>query len=494
MKSRFSKAALVAAGLGALALAGAPSTAFASVHTEPTAPTPTAGRTLGPDTKFFVPAPPDGSVAQIAGLVKSGDLTDAAKIARMVTTPQAVWFNGTTKSGAPQNPGQIVESVRLTMLEARAEHSVPVLVVYNIPGRDCSQYSSGGAATDAAYQQWMTGFARGLGQGKAVVLVEPDALANLPSDCPAGAYANETNPPTDASRIADISFDVNLLENDPNASVYLDAGHSAWHSVGDMASRLVQAGVQKAQGFFLNVSNYQYTQNEVDYGTWISDCIALGAGSTSYNYSANCPNQYWNGGPATSWNGTAMTPYQIWTSGNTNLAADTDGIDSRYASMLGSTTPTTHFVVDTSRNGTGPNDMSTYAAAPYDQPANVISTLESGNWCNPPGAGLGVAPTADTSGVSPLLDAYLWVKTPGQSDGQCDATGGVRAWDNSAYTPPISGWPAQGSATFSSFDPLWSIQTGAVTTDPAAGAWFPQQALQLAQLANPALPAGALWP
>jgi endoglucanase len=30
------------------------------------------------------------------------------------------------------------------------------------------------------------------------------------------------------------------------------------------------------------------------------------------------------------------------------------------------------------------------------------------------------------------------------------------------------------------FDPLWGI------TDPAAGAWFPQQALQLAQDATPA--------
>ena len=36
----------------------------------------------------------------------------------------------------------------------------------------------------------------------------------------------------------------------------------------------------------------------------------------------------------------------------------------------------------------------------------------------------------------PLLDADLWVKTPGQSDGQCDAAGGVRAWDYSAYSQP----------------------------------------------------------
>ena len=75
----------------------------------------------------------------------------------------------------------------------------------------------------------------------------------------------------------------------------------------------------------------------------------------------------------------------------------------------------------------------------------MIGTLAAGNWCNPPDSGLGLRPTAST-GV-PLLDAYLWVKTPGQSDGQCDAAGGVRAWDYTAYTQP--GWPtdAAGQAT-----------------------------------------------
>ena len=107
---------------------------------------------------------------------------------------------------------------------------------------------------------------------------------------------------------------------------------------------------------------------------------------------------------------------------------------------------TTHFVVDTSRNGDGPNSMSGFASAPYNQPASVISTLASGNWCNPPASGLGLKPTAST-GV-PLLDAYLWVKTPGQSDGQCDAAGGVRAWDYTAYTQP--GWPTTAAGSNSS--------------------------------------------
>ena len=62
-----------------------------------------------------------------------------------------------------------------------------------------------------------------------------------------------------------------------------------------------------------------------------------------------------------------------------------------------------HYVIDTSRNGRG-------GAAGAD-------------WCNPPGQALGRAPTTRTG--FPLVDAYLWVKTPGESDGSCN--GGPRA-------------------------------------------------------------------
>ena len=63
------------------------------------------------------------------------------------------------------------------------------------------------------------------------------------------------------------------------------------------------------------------------------------------------------------------------------------------------------FVIDTSRNGNGP--------APKD------ARDAEGHWCNPPGRALGPAPTTDTG--NPLVDAYLWVKRPGESDGACRA-------------------------------------------------------------------------
>jgi len=131
-------------------------------------------------------------------------------------------------------------------------------------------------------------------------------------------------------------------------------------------------------------------------------------------------------------------------------------------------------VIDTSRNGRGVLDTAPYGAAPYHQPASVLSALAAGSWCNPFGAGLGLRPTAST-GVA-LLDAELWLKVPGQSDGSCDIGGGARAWDYSQYNP----WGLSGDAQ-NHFDPLWG------EVDPAAGKWFGDQALQLAQNANPSL-------
>ena len=62
-----------------------------------------------------------------------------------------------------------------------------------------------------------------------------------------------------------------------------------------------------------------------------------------------------------------------------------------------------HFVIDTSRNGTG--------ATPDNQ------------WCNPPGRKIGKSPTTTTD--DPLVDGFLWLKRPGESDGECN--GGPKA-------------------------------------------------------------------
>jgi endoglucanase len=66
-----------------------------------------------------------------------------------------------------------------------------------------------------------------------------------------------------------------------------------------------------------------------------------------------------------------------------------------------------HFVIDTSRNGLGPVDG-------------------PNSWCNPAGQGLGHRPTVVTD--DPYLDAYLWIKRPGESDGSCNGSPAAGQW------------------------------------------------------------------
>jgi endoglucanase len=439
--------AIVAAAIAAVALLAAGTSAAGG-------PAPAS------TTRFFVPPPEQGAVRQTLDLLRAHRVRDAALIAQMQATPRAVWFTGGT-------PAQVRTAVRKTMAQAAFERAVPVLVAYDIPYRDCAQYSSGGAVDTAAYAAWIDGFAAGIGNGTAVVILEPDSLGIIPWNTDlnggaewckptvGGAPAPEADP---AHRYAQLNAAVDRLEQLPGAAVYLDGTHSGWLGAGDAADRLVKAGVQRAQGFYLNVSNFQPTPQLTKFGTWISGCIAFAndpeEGGWRLGHYSWCASQYYPASP---------NDFSTW--GLT---------DAWYASNLGTALPTTHFVLDTSRNGRGTLDASRYAAPPYNQPAGVISALAAGNWCNPPGAGLGVRPTAQT-GV-PLLDAYLWVKVPGESDGSCDIAGGARAWDYAQYNP----WHVTGDAQ-NHFDPLWG------QVDPVAGAWFPDQALQLAQNATPQL-------
>jgi endoglucanase len=69
-----------------------------------------------------------------------------------------------------------------------------------------------------------------------------------------------------------------------------------------------------------------------------------------------------------------------------------------YGTRIAEITGGKPFVVDTSRNGRGPAPL--------------------GEWCNPPGRALGTPPRTRRL-PSPLVDALLWIKRPGESDGEC---------------------------------------------------------------------------
>jgi endoglucanase len=416
----------------------------------------TAGLALAhtANTRFYVPQPNPDAIEQYDDLLASGNEVDAALIRDMVSTPQAVWFTAGT-------PWSVQRAVWNTMQRAANQRAVPVLVAYNVPFRDCAQFSAGGATTVQEYMDWIDGFAAGIGNRQAIVILEPDGLGIIPWYNPYGSADGsdglewcqpaEADPDTAAAeRFQMLNYAVDALKALPHVSVYLDGTHSDWLGSGDIAHRLVQAGVERADGFYLNVSNYQFTTNSNHYGNWVSSCITYATAVNPDDF-FGCPNQYWNGGPLPAkiaellgeWTGVELSSYGEWSDDTDVPELNTSGINLRYETMLGGTEPTTHFVIDTSRNGQGPWDPS---AGNYPDPQD---------WCNPPGRGLGLAPTSDTG--SPLVDAYLWVKIPGESDGEC--TRGL----------------GPGGTTV---DPEWGI------IDPAAGAWFPEMALDLVHNAN----------
>ncbi|MFJ9817023.1 glycoside hydrolase family 6 protein [Streptomyces sp. NPDC101151] len=252
-----------------------------------------------------------------------GDPRTALIESRIADRPAAVWF-------ADYSPDTVAARVRAVTAGAAAQARVPVLVPYAVPDRDCGGASQGGAPDLPAYDGWIDAFARGLGSGEVIVILEPDSIAQ--SDCLRGADR--------AARFASLARAGRVLKAaNPRARVYYDAGHSGWNPPAQQAALLKQAGAAASDGIFSNVSNFRTTADEIAYDRQVLDAL---------------------GGPAS----------------------------------LGA-------VIDTSRNGNG---------APPD-----------GQWCDPAGRKIGRAPTLATG--EPRIDAYLWVKLPGESDGCKGAAG-----------------------------------------------------------------------
>jgi endoglucanase len=141
---------------------------------------------------------------------------------------------------------------------------MPLLVLYAFPYRGCAGNVPGGLADGAAaYEQWIGQVVAGIGAGKAAVILEPDVLAeSLQLDC--------VSPAERRKGLTVIRQAVDQLARLPGTAVYLDAGNSRWQSAQVMASLLTAAGVGKARGFALNVSNFNSTAAEESYGDRLS--------------------------------------------------------------------------------------------------------------------------------------------------------------------------------------------------------------------------------
>ncbi|MDK2761925.1 MAG: glycoside hydrolase family 6 protein [Sphingopyxis sp.] len=360
--------------------------------------------------------------------VAAEKLEGAAKddAVRLSKIPSALWL----AYGSPE----VVEAKARDLVDrASAESQLPVLVAYNIPYRDCALYSAGGAADGAAYLDWIRGIARGIGDRSAIVILEPDGLGVIPWHRTLGGDVEGCRPAGQdesaaARRYEELRGAVAILSALPKVSIYLDGTGSSWLAPGEIASRLVKADVAKVSGFFLNVSNFESDDRVIPYARWVSDCIAL---VTRGLDPRACPSQY---SPAT------FDDQATW-------HATDAAYDRLFAQRRLKRDPARqkHAVIDTSRNGQGS----------WKPQAGKYRDAEV--WCNPPGRGLGRLPSLDSG--NPYVDALLWIKVPGESDGECHR------------------------GTAGPADPERGVKA------PPAGQWFAAQARELIERADPPLPA-----
>jgi endoglucanase len=174
---------------------------------------------------------------------------------KIASQPQADWFGDWS--------GDVRSAVASRVSTIATAGALPVLVAYNIPIRDCQGYSGGGASSPSAYKDWIRSFAAGIGSRRAIVVLEPDALAGM--GCLSAA--------DQSTRLSLLSDAVSVLAGYPGIKTYIDAGHSRWQAASVIAGRLKSAGVARAAGFSLNISNFLPTSEERGYGDQVSALV-----------------------------------------------------------------------------------------------------------------------------------------------------------------------------------------------------------------------------
>ncbi|CAO0824952.1 hypothetical protein SMICM17S_02571 [Streptomyces microflavus] len=225
---------------------------------------------------------PDGSAArQVAAYEEDGDQEKARLIRKIAEQPVGEWIG----PDAPEN-----EARRVTEAAAKADRYA-LLVLYNIPHRDCGQFSKGGAADGNAYRSWVDGVAKGIGDRPATVILEPDALLHLVDGCTPQEHHDE--------RYALLKGAIERLKKQPATKVYVDAGNAGWQSPETLHEPLWRAGIEKADGFSLNVSNFRTTAVSTEFGKKLS--VKVGDKPFVIDTSRNGNGPYEGGDPAETW-------------------------------------------------------------------------------------------------------------------------------------------------------------------------------------------------
>jgi cellulose 1,4-beta-cellobiosidase len=250
--------------------------------------------------------------------------------------------------------------------QSSGQPTLSLFVVYDMPNRDCASKSSAGElkVSQNGAARYQTEFIdpiaacfRAYPELPIVVILEPDSLANL--------VTNLNLPTCEEAQHVYVNSTAYAIQKLglPNVSIYLDAAHAGWLGWDHHRENVIKVykKVLKAAGGIDTIRGFATNVSNYTH-LYNRDGAAMESSDPCYN---------------------ELVYVQ-------KLAV---GLADRGIRNKG-------FIVDTSRNGTG-----------------KIRKVW-GNWCNIKGAGLGERPRAAPG--QPFVDAYFWVKVPGESDGTSD--------------------------------------------------------------------------
>lgn len=203
---------------------------------------------------------PDARTLQaVAQLRADGRDDDADLLERMAEVPAGIWL-------VPEEypPGAVGAYVTSLLAASEEAGQVPVIVLYGIPGRDCSGGFSAGGLDEETYRPWVQEVADAItlaeAEAEVAVVLEPDAL---PSSIECGVRQE---------RVELVGQAVDVLAT-AGITTYVDAGHSDWVPATTIARMLEDVGIDRVRGFSTNVSNYQTDEDELAWAERLSELV-----------------------------------------------------------------------------------------------------------------------------------------------------------------------------------------------------------------------------
>ncbi|MFE1298950.1 glycoside hydrolase family 6 protein [Streptomyces sp. NPDC058733] len=434
---------------------------------DPTDPTPTptdptpdpTGRVDNPYTGAKVYVNPEWSARAAAEPGGS----------RVANQPTYVWLDRIAAINGVNGGMGLRAHLDEALKQKGSGNLVVQLVIYDLPGRDCAALASNGELgpndIDKYKTQYIDPIASILSDAKyaglrIATVIEPDSLPNLVTN------AGGTNTTTDAcvtmksngNYEKGVSYALDKLGAIPNVYNYIDAGHHGWlgwdTNLGPSAQEFYKvatsngASVNDVTGFVVNTANYSPTKEPY---VKVTDSVN---GQTVRQSKWIDWNQY--------------VDEQSFAQGLRDKL-----VAAGFNSNIG-------MLIDTSRNGwggtarpAGPGPLT--SVDDYVNGGRTDRRIHVGNWCNQSGAGLGERPTAAPAAG---IDAYVWVKPPGESDGASSAISNDEGKGFDQMCDPTYGGNARNG----------NNPSGALPNAPLAGHWFSAQFQQLMQNAYPPLP------